>query len=131
MTFMNEVEDLNLNGNYLSRFPLSMFKNQPFLRTLNVNSNFLFALPSDLFDFTEDLTSIDFKNNNIKQLNKQSFINTRNLKHVDFSNNNFEGVCKGLFAYQVRLVMYKQIGEILTAENSLVLSAYIIWFKLE
>ena len=55
MTFMNEVEDLNLNGNYLSRFPLSMFKNQPFLRTLKVNSNFLFALPSDLFDFTEDL----------------------------------------------------------------------------
>ena len=85
-----------------------MFKNQPFLRTLKVNSNFLFALPSDLFDFTEDLISIDFKNNNIKQLNKQSFINTRNLKHVDFSNNNFEGVCKGLFAYQVRLVMYKK-----------------------
>lgn len=103
MTFMNEVEELNLNGNYLSRFPLSMFKNQPFLRTLNVNSNFLFALPSDLFDFTEDLTSIDFKNNNIKLLNKQSFINTRNLKHVDFSNNNFEGVCKGLFAYQSKL----------------------------
>merc|ERR1711935_54295 len=103
MTFMNEVGDLNLNVNYLSRFPLSMFKNQPFLRDLKVNSNFLFALPSDLFDFTEELISIDFKNNNIKQMGKQSFINVRNLEHVDFSNNNLEGICKGLFAYQSKL----------------------------
>ena len=106
MTFMNDVEELNLEGNYLSRFPLSMFKHQPYLRDLKVNSNFLFALPSDLFDFTASLLSIDFKNNNLKSLNKQSFINVPKLENVDFSNNNLESICKGLFAYQERTTIF-------------------------
>lgn len=103
LTYLNEIEVLNLNGNYISRFPLKMLANQPFIKELSVNSNFIYALPSDLFDYTEQLEVLDMKNNNIKELQQTIFYKTRSLRQIDFSNNNLDTICKGLFAYQGKI----------------------------
>ena len=63
---LKDLEEISLKGNYFARFPLAMFKYQPFLKKLNVASNFLFALPDDIFYLSTNLEDLDMRNNNIK-----------------------------------------------------------------
>lgn len=100
---LKDLEEISLKGNYFARFPLAMFKYQPFLKKLNVASNFLFALPDDIFYLSTNLEDLDMRNNNIKNIHPKSLEKNFELRIINFSNNNFENICRGVLAYQTKI----------------------------
>ena len=80
-----QLQNLNLNQNYLGKISEKAFSHTPNLQILILSNNKIFSLKKYTFFGLKNLESLSLENNNIKWIEANSFDETIRLERMDLS----------------------------------------------
>jgi len=93
------VEELFLNGNFISHIEQITFFFMPSLKILDLSSNFLKSLNSELFLKNTNLTHLDISNNRLISIETGAFEPLKKLKVLNLSSNLLVKIDDEIFKY--------------------------------
>ena len=91
---LNNLENLNLLYNYITKINPSTFINLEKLKELNLSGNELEEINKDTFNGLNNLENLNLSSNKLKKINSFAFNGLNNLKNLNLSDNKLEEINK-------------------------------------
>ncbi|CAL4066136.1 unnamed protein product [Meganyctiphanes norvegica] len=99
----SELHTLNLIDNNVTTLSESLFSNTPKVKMLTLEGNNLFNLPVNVFSNLKELTNISLYNNALSDIHPEIFSDLYNLLLIELADNNFSELPSDLFINNTKL----------------------------